>query len=123
MSAYIVSDETITAIVMGALEFLGNDYEIDPWGFGQMLVDENYRSVNCRYSEDTKPHKYVWKELKKWDLGICAGCIDCYCYQSCETNDWPHTEASIMMETLRRAMLEKLLEQQGYEITWGYRED
>lgn len=123
MSCYIVNDETITAIVMGAMEYLDSDYwgrRIDPHKFGQMLVEENYRSWDARYGSNSKPHKFEWKELKRWDMGICLGCINCYEYQSCETDDWRNTEAYIMLQRLKRAMLEKLIELKGYEIPWGY---
>lgn len=119
MSAYIVSDETITAIVQGAVELLSRDYSFDPLWLGQLLVDENYRSVNYRYDEDTKPHKYEWKELKKWDYGVLLGCIRCYIYQSCETDDWKDTEAYSWISRLRTYLLDALVDTLGYEMPWG----
>ena len=120
MSAYVVSDETITAIVRGALKYLPTSYRRDDRDLlGQMLVDENYRSVNYRYDEDTKPHKFQFKNLKKFDDGILFGCMRNYNYQSCETEDYFSSDAYYLLQNIQREMLEARLETEGLEMPWG----
>lgn len=66
MSAYVVSHETISVLVKG-FEIYGVDYKAENYekpiqlivdmnelrkGIGQSLLDQNYKSVNQRYSEN-----------------------------------------------------------------------
>lgn len=133
MSAYIVNRETIHAIVKG-FELYNADYEADDYrepvqiiinmkeirdGIGQSLLNQNYKSVNYRYSEDTQTPKYEYEEVKT-NEGIILGCIQCYIYQACETDDFFESKIYKSLQSLKEAMLESMINQKGYEIPWGY---
>ena len=128
MSAYIVSDNTISGMLLAAAReiserpyyywngqaifFKGNFTEI-----GQKLVDENYRSINYRYSEKSKPHEYKPKHLAPLSSIEIIKLCNCYSYQTCETDDWRQTEAWEIMHTLRSMATRAL---PGYEeARWG----
>ena len=133
MSAYIVNNETIHAIVKGFMqynaEFKAEGYEkpiqviIDLQelgnGIGQKLLEQNYKSVNYRYSEDTETPTYKYKDVEI-NEGVLLGCIQCYEYQACETNDYFESDIHESLNGLKMAMLERMIQQKGYEIPWGY---
>ena len=135
MSAYIVSDNTIHAIVKGFEvyqkldEFDAENYEkvysiiIDLQKvknrIGQALLEQNYNSVNCRYREDTKTPKYKYQDVEI-DAGVLLGCIDCYIYQACETKDFFESNLYNSLVKLKNAMLERMIKEKGYNIPWGY---
>ena len=115
MSAFIVEDDLIDLLVTYATG--GSPavrlYDTDPQKLGELLVAENYRSVNFRYREQDAPHPYRW--------AFYSGIIDpvqvikscnCYDYQACETDDYRDTEAARLVEAIRskaiRAALPKL---------------
>ena len=124
MSAFIVSDATISGMLLAAtLErdrggryyywdgeahyFDGNWRKI-----GQKLLDENYRSVNYRYDEESKPHTYSPASLAPLMPVEILKLCNCYSYQTCETEDWRQTEAWEIMNTLRGFAIRAL---PGYE--------
>lgn len=86
MSAYIVSDETISVIAKGLVEYGIETREVELSDaqiiianlrykpFGQWLLDQNYKSVNYRYDEDTKTPEFEYKEIEA-DEGTLLGCI------------------------------------------------
>lgn len=122
MSAYIVSDETITAIVKGLEKYCrayGIVYLESPEKLGQILVDENYRSVNERYNEESKPHKFQMKKLEEFNDGILFGCLTQYEYQACETDDYYSTNAGLLIYICMKEMLRKRINSQYGETPWG----
>ena len=115
MSAFIVSTSTIEAIVTFALHNLDSieplpDTSTAAWipiraesadAIGQVLLDENFRSVNCRYRTDRTdevPPRYRHRSRLAGNVGRVTEqslrAIDiikiCHClaYQSCECDDW-----------------------------------
>ena len=122
MSAYIVSDETITAIVKGLSKYC-RDYSYffnhDEEELGQILLDENYRSVNYRYDEETKPHHFVIRELEEFNDNILFGCLMNYEYQTCETDDYNSTLAGVMVHNVMKEMLRKRIKSQYGDYPWG----
>ena len=69
MSAYIVSDRTIAGMLQVVrlarygigVYWSGESYKVTSDNLievGQKLVNENYRSINYRYNEGTKPHEF-----------------------------------------------------------------
>ena len=129
MSAFIVSNEHISAMIQVAPERYPGDGAWYYWNearhpisgnhqvLGQKLVDENYRSV-CYYlgveivSSEFKStpvsHDYTPVEIIK--------AIDCYCYQSCEAPNWDQSEAYAIVDTLRNRAIGRL---PGYdEAAW-----
>nr|DAQ07360.1 MAG TPA: hypothetical protein [Caudoviricetes sp.] len=138
MSAFIVNDKTITAIVtaLQVKDFsssltdpdTGEEYNArtNPQKVGQILLNQNYRSVNYRYNEDAKPHKF--QMTYKFDdkgyrddfaLGERFGCVKCYEYQACETPDYEKSEIHRVLAYLKDDIAEKMIEKLGQEMTWG----
>lgn len=130
MSAYIVSDKTISVIAKGLV-----DYGVETEGvkfdtmqmmlinlryepIGQWLLEQNYKSANYRYDDDLQTPKFNYEEVEA-DEGTLLGCIDCYMYQSCETPDFEDTGIYRALQELKRKMLERLIKAKGYEIPWG----
>lgn len=69
---------------------------------GQILLDENVRSVNHRYDED---EGYVYDHAapadRRWTPVEILKAIDCYEYQACETPEWNTSEAHAIITALR----------------------
>ena len=127
MSAYIVNDETISVIVKGFVEY-GVYYAADDYhperkdrfhNIGQSLLNQNYKSVNHRYNESTKPRSFQYTNIDI-NEGMLLGCIDCYEYQACETPDFFDSPIHTCLLRLKQAILEKLIKEKGQEIPWGY---
>jgi hypothetical protein len=147
MSAYIVSRKHIEYLVMAAMsqritrghllwwfnndqhnELRSGDYD-KAVKVGQMLWDENIKSVLCRYPEDTKEtapgpcgENYVfalsdnapWLEFDP--VQVLKAC-DCYEYQSCEHDEWKSSEAFDFINRLRQHAWSSI---KGYEdAAWG----
>jgi hypothetical protein len=152
MSAWIVNDAHIEALVETAAHgprdgerwrngdthlapyrfqwFYGkNWHEFETWNggrkledVGQMLLNENYRSVNYRYSDDTEPHTYTPKGYGyRLTLAECVQAIACLEYHSCERPDWKESEAYAFCLAFRRKVLEMI---PGVAAApWGISED
>lgn len=130
MSAYIVNDKTIHAIVKG-FETYEVEYRAERYNeyneslqdikndIGQSLLDQNYKSVNYRYSKDEKSPIYKYEDVEI-NEGILLGCIDCYIYQACETDDFFETDLYHSLIRLKTAMLERLIKEKGQKTPWGY---
>ena len=137
MSAYVVSDKTITAIVTAMQHKVfatdlkdpsnGNIYNArtNPQMYGQMLLNENYRSVNYRYDEQEEPHmfKMTYKTTEKgyrddFTLGEMYGSICSYMYQTCETPEWIGSDIYFAMCHLKDDLAERMLEKLDDEMTW-----
>lgn len=132
MSAYIVSDYHINAIVTWAVF---NDVAV--WQprrrcwmqidlstaqhFAATLYSENVRSVNARYGERTKRTGFTYKPVPINHLtaaDIIKAC-DCLDYQSCETETWRNTEAHRILERIKAVAICKLIAKCQ---TWELRE-
>ncbi len=111
MSAYVVDKKHIDALCKFAKkhklqfrwqdDFAGTERSINR--IGQILVDENYRSVNYRYSQNEQPYQYNFDPNVKTRLTpiqIYKAC-DCYDYQACEMDDYRKTFAAFIIETIR----------------------
>lgn len=137
MSAFTVSPEHIDALLTAAVawsercriewvkpnsprdDFDGLSHVGLPWRqfnfchadqIGQMLVDENYRSVNHRYREQDEAYHYEFRMLSgKPDPKIVLQAIRCFQYQACECPDFEQTEAFAFTEMLKNHALSELL--------------
>jgi hypothetical protein len=68
---------------------------------GQILFDQNVRSVNYRYHEQGKPPAYKFKHpLESHSAVQIIKACHCLDYQSCETGDWGETEAWKICEAI-----------------------
>lgn len=122
MSAYIVTDNTINAIITWAFTnkvwvngayVTGNEQNL-----AAMLFKANVDSVNYRYEENTADDSFEYAPYTK-TLSIVnmASLLAHFEYQACEVEDWENTEACRFINTLRKALLSTL---PGYDIApWG----
>lgn len=136
MSAYIVNKQTIDVIVKGFeiynVNYIAENYKAPIQiiinaqemrnGIGQSLLDQNYNSVNYRYREDTQTPKYEYEDVPFEDFneGLLYGCIECFEYQACETNDYFNSPMHYSLQRVKNAMLERYIENAGQDIYWGY---
>ena len=118
MSAYVVSNETINCLVNGMIDHrvIGR---IDAEMVGQMLLDQNQRSVNYRYSESNQAPKFKFERKGDMFGGVLIdvkavysdsdiyGCIQCWEYQSCENPGHDTSTAWMYVERLEREIIEK----------------
>lgn len=123
MSAFIVSDEHIAAIVGSALAH-------DRWhktltitdavASAHILANENARSVNTRYAHHNQPEDpptvsakriqhYYKNPLTPVQLLKAIQSLD---YQSCETDDWNTTQAFKLLQNYQSTAIAAL---PGYE--------
>lgn len=111
MSAYVVDKQTIDEIVAG-FRLYGLTDLLDE--AGQLLTDENHRSVNDRYGigDGLNLVSYAYKPLA-CSVGQLARSLSNYCYQSCESMTWVDSEARSLCLRLAFAMLEEI---PGYHV-------
>jgi len=129
MSAFVVDNAHINAMLnaiapahegdsatyhwQGKLHYMaGRTQEV-----GQILTDENHRSVNYRYNEETEPRRFQRVMLNRSfsPVEIVKLCHS-YSYQSCEAPDWKETEAHAIVEALRERSIRRI---EGYnEAPW-----
>ena len=132
MSAFIVSKGVIDAIVKAGLELGGRGgpltwYAFDAIGnetargrleytnadeVGQMLWDENHRSVDFRYNEVNERPVYTYSRMLGYaevkHIPRILGLLGCYEYQACEADDWRFTEAHAFCETFKAQLIGRL---------------
>ena len=124
MSAFLVSKQHIDALVAFAtrLEYGSiptyyyhkGSCPFEPASYiGQILWDENNRSVNERYDTNDLPQPYKFaygtKVLPPVQIIKACNCLD---YQSCETPDWKDTRAFAILDAIRERAIREL---PGYE--------
>jgi hypothetical protein len=110
MSAYIVDDDLIDLLVTYAYGGGPNRvYSGDPAILGQTLIDENYRSVNCRYRETTEAPRYKFVPFTgpMNPLAVIQACGK-YDYQACETEDYRDTPAAQWIRKIERKAIRAL---------------
>jgi len=73
---------------------------------GAILLAENQRSVNHRYSKDDLEEIYTFKRLEGYPHPlVILRALQCYEYQACETDDWEDSEAYRFCAALRSAAI------------------
>jgi hypothetical protein len=100
MSAWIVSNKHLSAI-LGAYALSFQRYQFDGLSeeraaeLGQLLLDENYRSVNHRYDEHNRGRFRLARRAFRTPPEPVAALKLCMSldYQSCECDDWNRSEA------------------------------
>ena len=125
MSAFIVSDKHILALVEAGRIW---SYEHSPQCLDRgarnfqdivdILINENYRSVNYRYREQEEPHKVTYTPIpmKYSKVDILKAC-DCYDYQACETPDYEQSQAAKIIHKIRMNAIRTM---PGYDqAPWG----
>lgn len=118
MSAFTVNQAHIDALVLAGVQYRIVDALPDTMAeLGQLLWDENYRSVNYRYSESEHAPEYrdpprrgiIGRRLV--DAAI-AKAVHCYEYQSCEHPEWRDSKAAQFCDALKAAVLRNIA---GYD--------
>lgn len=124
MSAYVVTDETIDAVLtyaesIGALTALASNRD-NATAIGQLLLDENHRAVNHRYAEAGASHAYAYKPYNKRLRPVeVLKLIQCISYQCCETDDWAQSEAHSILRMIEQCVIRTL---PGYNAAaWSIR--
>jgi len=132
MSAFIVSPDHINVIVSYFVEASIEDrlwYELNgEYGYmskedapkiAQALYNENLRSVNARYTEQTE-HDYLFEFIPtaktQYAVGEIAQALNCLEYQSCETDDYHSTDAYKLLNSMRKHLLRKISEAEGWDL-------
>ncbi len=76
---------------------------------GQLLLNENAKSVNYRYSDDPEPsaddESYQCRTTARLSAVDVLMALDGYEYQSCEHPGWRTSEAHSFTDALRRAVI------------------
>ena len=134
MSAYIVSTDTIDLLISAAdawrvtfrspadQSFLhACSYRRDE--AGQLLLDENVRSVNARYRETEAAGVYRFQpvDLDRAARGLSIpilvlGLVRCLRYQSCEADDYGTTRAAEFLDRIEAEAIRKLT----IDAPWGW---
>lgn len=113
MSAWIVSEDHIDALVCGAIRF-GVPFDGEPvtpenaTDVGQALWHENHKSVNYRYDsrEKTPVYRFVGETTLR-PMSLFKQCR-CYDYQTCEHDGYESSAAQRLMADLEAACLREL---------------
>lgn len=137
MSAYVVTDKQISAILQGVYGATHAGFNVwscmvdsDSYHFvmgadlshqqeANLLMSENIRSVNHRYNDNEKLVGKVLldRDAKPLPVLTVLKLIDNLEYQSCECDDWEQTEAYKLLCRYRKILIHKL---PGYDETpWG----
>ena len=121
MSAFVVSHDHIDALAFnsGAMTregyfWKGEWHKLTNWQeVGEILLAENVRSVNYRYSGqiEAEPYKFVYPSRRYTPVEIIRAC-DGYMYQACETPDWKQTQAYAIIHLIRERAIHRL---DGYD--------
>lgn len=84
---------------------------------GQILVDQNFASVNHRYQNTETP--YLFNPLpfqKRYSMAQVLKACNCYIYQACENPEWEASEAHAIVKSLKHRAVNLL---PGYdEAMW-----
>lgn len=135
MSAYVVPDYHINALVTWAMERHGLAAVTYYWGgrrrevrgdekrIASVLHAENVRSVNSRYNEADPAHGFKFKRVSNRlnPIDVIKACHG-YGYQACETADWEQSEAFAIVDAITQSAIRSL---PGYEASraWCLTED
>ncbi len=128
MSAYVVSTDTIDLLVTACrLWRLASDgylpretRNMTDNELGQVLLSENVRSVNARYSEtdDASAYEHLPVRFDAIDPVTVLKSAQCLDYQSCETDDWKTTTAYRVLKAIESGAIAHL---RGYnDAPWGW---
>lgn len=89
---------------------------------GQILLDQNVRSVNFHYSDDQEYETYkhtrrITPYVKFTPEQIINAC-DCLIYQSCETDDYYKTRAYALLNAIREKAIDAVLDRVRDDLRW-----
>lgn len=138
MSCKLIPEAHITKLMAYAMSLVGTEHEVHVWyngawhrvdyeivdDIGQVLIDENYRSVNANYETHYEPpqYKYPYTFQPKRVLTPVEAikACDAYTYQWCD-KEYEQTYAHAIAKAIYLMASFRL---PGYEeATWIYGED
>lgn len=116
MSAFILDENHIRVIISYAIENGARISHPTTYGLwvdvtpehGQILVDENYASVNYRYDKNNEPYTYQHKPVHKNFVQVIKA-VDCYVYQSCEHPQFYRSQAYEIVQAIKEQAFRKML--------------
>ena len=120
MSAFVVSNKHLNTIISYAIEkeyFYGIDGS--PEAMGEILFNENIRSVNYRYGDEIENNTYQFERVNVSEFtarGIIK-LVKCLDYQSCECPDYEQTKAFKALRSLVWNLSSELPEEEG--LPWA----
>lgn len=90
MSAWIVSENHISALVWGLKHWGVVEPDADDAEVAITLWSENHTSVNARYREHTPTPDYTYRapDIETRTPAVMLKLAQCYEYQSCEHDAW-----------------------------------
>ena len=101
MSAFLLDAEHIDLIIDATIRMeLIPQSNVDD--VGQVLLDQNYRSVNHRYTgSNERAPRYRFKPFPfKYSRSDVEYAVRSYRYQSCETPDWEDTAPAALVDAV-----------------------
>ena len=128
MNKYTVSKKNIDLMIHGLELATGEKTPEEKNILGQILWDENFKSVNHRYSEKSISPKYEFTNpVRPYSLYEIYKTCRCYNYQSCETKEYDDSEAKAIIDKIYLYIenslgmdLEKIQKQEEYRAAgWG----
>lgn len=122
MSAFIVSDYHINALVTYGVRakaqyYTGEEWvyfnEDTAWALASKLYRANVQSVNRRYGERTRStgFKYKLVDISQLNAADIVKACDCLEYQSCERKEWERSQARKALLAIRDAAVARLTSQ------------
>jgi hypothetical protein len=114
MSAYLVEENHIEYLVDAILDpqnnMMGSTQHLagttDAQELGQILWDQNARSVNYRYKESESSPSFTYRgKCYEYDPLQILASIRCYAYQSCETPDFTESKAGKLVYRLQASII------------------
>ena len=134
MSCFICNNSTITVLARAFVDYQVTFYGLPPKSdidiilvdlnkevksIGQALLEQNYLSVNARYNENTETPEFEPVDVE-YDEGTVLGCIGCYEYQACETDNWNDCWVRRNLDSLKEKITYRMAKKLGYKIPYGY---
>jgi hypothetical protein len=121
LSAWIVGNNLVAAIVKLSErhdQYMGEDLATGQ-ALGQMLMDENDKSINYRYAGDANANTYVDELVGRLPTPVEGlKILACYSYQSCEHPAWESSGSYEFIQRLRSVLIRAL---PGYDnAPWGW---
>jgi hypothetical protein len=140
MSAYQVHPDTIDLLVTAAAAWrlsFDNREGTDSASLcatthrdqaGQLLTNENARSVNYRYNEtyDSPSYNYQFVDLDRAAVAmpvavLVLASVRCLRYQSCDTPNYAETCAARFLDRIESEACRRLID--TYDAPWGFTRD
>lgn len=136
MSAFTLGSDHIDLLITAAMRIAGfiEQYINIPKTadlLGQDLLNENFASVNYRYSEEEPVPEYHWQpvaeiqaeKLSALTLLQILNAVHCYEYQSCEHPTWTDSKAFWVAQAIEAWCETKLTEAKWPKTTLPYDRD